>query len=146
LTNFFYVQYSLIIGNKKHRLVTQKKAAGKTYVTFVSRKKLESFVCTLSGQLTGILHEDSELRLDRIGSHTEENFIGKIRSIYYGDNRMNNVRLQVARFELARAKLVGIGVGRKIAKRLNLGVFHSEETTGLTRCFKALLRILLPSC
>jgi hypothetical protein len=41
LMDFFYVQYSLIIENKKRRLITQKKVAGKTYVTFVSRKKLE---------------------------------------------------------------------------------------------------------
>jgi hypothetical protein len=32
LMDFFYVQYSFIIVNKKHRLITQKKAAGKTYV------------------------------------------------------------------------------------------------------------------
>jgi hypothetical protein len=59
-------QCPFIIKNKKHRLVTQKKAAGKIYVTFVSRKKLEKFICTLSGQLTGILLEDPESGLDRI--------------------------------------------------------------------------------
>jgi hypothetical protein len=64
--DFFYVQYSLIIENKKHRLVTQKTAAGKTSVTFVSRKKLERFICTLSGQSTGILLENPELGLERI--------------------------------------------------------------------------------
>jgi hypothetical protein len=59
---------------------------------------------------------------------------------------MDNVKHQVARFELAGAKLAGIGVEMKIAKRVNLGVFHSGEATGLARCFKALLRFLLPSC
>jgi hypothetical protein len=108
-------------------LVTQKKAARKTYVTFVSRKKLERFICTLSVQLTGILLEDPELGLDWIGSHTEENLIGNIRFICYGDNRMDNVKHQVARFELARVKLAGIGLEREIAKRVNLGGYVSRE-------------------
>jgi hypothetical protein len=146
LRDFFDVQYSLIIENKKHRVVIQKETAGKTYVIFVLRKKLERFICTLSGQLTGILLEDPELGLDRIGSHTEEKLIGNIHSICNGDDRMDNVKRQVARFELARAKLAGLGVEKTITQRVNLGVFHSGEATGLTRCFKALLRFLLPSC
>jgi hypothetical protein len=79
--DFFDVQYSFIIENQKHCLVTQKNTAGKTYVTFVSKKKLERFICTLFGQLTGTLLEDPELGLDRIECHTEENLIGNFRSI-----------------------------------------------------------------
>jgi hypothetical protein len=134
--DFFYVQYSLIIENKKHHLVTQKKAAGKAYVTFVSREKLERFICTLFGQLTGILLEDPELGLDRIGSHTEDNLIGDICSICHGDNRMDNVKQQVARFELARAKLAGIGVERKIAKHVNLGSISLGRSDGVDKVFQ----------
>jgi hypothetical protein len=88
---------------------------------FVSRKKLQRCICTISGQLTEIALEDLYLGLDRIGSHTEENSIGNIRSICQGDNRTDNVEHQVARFKLARSKLAGMEVERKIAKRVNLG-------------------------
>jgi hypothetical protein len=59
---------------------------------------------------------------------------------------MDNVKHQVARFELTNTKLAGIGVERKITKRVNLGAFHPGEATRLTRCFKVFLWLLLPSC
>jgi hypothetical protein len=44
---------------------------------------------------------------------------------------MDNVKHQVARFELARAKLAGIGVERKTAKRVNLGGISLGRSDGV---------------
>jgi hypothetical protein len=130
LMNYFYVQYEYIM-KKKYSGVAQKRTSSNSYVTFVSKKKLQRFLCTLAGQYTGILLEDPNLGLDRIGSHTEENFIGNIRSICHCDNRIDNVEHQVARFELARSQLCGIGVERKIAKRVNLGGISFRRGEGV---------------
>jgi hypothetical protein len=100
-------------------------------MTFVSRKKLQRFVCTLSAQLTGFFLEESDLGLDRIGFPTEENSIGSIRSICHGDNRLDNVQHQVARFEFARSRLSVLGVERKIAKRVNLGGMSTARSDGV---------------
>jgi hypothetical protein len=111
------------------------------YVTFVSRKKLERFICTISGQLTGVALEDPDLGLDRIGSHIEENFIGNMRSICHGDDRIDNMKHQMARFKLAR-----IEVESKIAKRVNLKGSHSGEATRSRLYLRALLLLLLQNC
>jgi hypothetical protein len=118
---FFYVQYTLLHTKRVHPNVSQKRSGESNAVTFATESKLERFLCTLSGQLTGFLLNDPELGIDRIGSHTEENFIGHIRSIAHGDHRFGNVKHQVARFELARAKMCELGIERKVAKRVNLG-------------------------
>jgi hypothetical protein len=73
-------------------------------LTLVSRKKLQTFVCTLSAQLRGFLLEEPDLGLDRIESQPEEKFIGSVRSISHEDNGLGNVRHQVARFEFASSR------------------------------------------
>jgi hypothetical protein len=65
-------------------------------VTFASRKKLQRFVCTLGVQYVALLTGDLRLGLDRIGSHTEENYIGNIRMICDRDNRVAKVRRQLS--------------------------------------------------
>jgi hypothetical protein len=117
LMDYVYVQYQLIIQKKKHSTVAQKNNFNNGCMTFVSREKLQRFICTISGQLKGVALEDPDLLLDRIGSHTEENLIGNIRSICHGDNRIDNVEHQLARFELARSKLALIGVKKKIDRK-----------------------------
>jgi hypothetical protein len=96
LLHFCHLQCTLIIQAKINSAVTQKKSKHNICLTFVSRKKLQRFVCALSSQLTGFLLEEPDLGLDRIGSQTEENFIGSVRSICLGDNRLDNVQHQVA--------------------------------------------------
>jgi hypothetical protein len=61
------------------------------------------------------------LGLDRIGSHTEDNYFGNFRMICQGDNRVATVRRQLSRFELAQHLLSTISIERHIAKRANLG-------------------------
>jgi hypothetical protein len=128
--HFFYVQYTLIIQGKIHSGVTQKKPKPNGCLTFVSRKKLQRFVFTLATQLTGFLLEEPDLGLDRIGSHTEENFIGSVRAICHGDNRLDNVQHQVPRVEFARSQLSVLGIKRKIAKGVNLGGISIARSGG----------------
>jgi hypothetical protein len=71
LLQFFYVQYTLIMAQKVHPGVCQKRSPRGAWVTFATAKKLKRFICTLAGQLVGLLLEDPDLGLDRIGSHTE---------------------------------------------------------------------------
>jgi hypothetical protein len=68
-----------------------------------------------------VLLEEPDLDLDRIESHTEENFIGSAHSICHGDNRLDDIQHQMVRFEFARSRLSVLGVESKIAKRVNLG-------------------------
>jgi hypothetical protein len=101
-------------------------------------------MCILSDQLTGFLLNDPDLAIDRIGSHTKENFIGNIPSIVHGNHRFENVKHQVARFELAQAKMSQPGIERKIAKRVKLGEISLErddcvelEIESSSACFAA---------
>jgi hypothetical protein len=80
--------------------------------------------------LTWLLLEEPDLGLDRIGSHAEENFIGSVRSICHGDNRLDDVQHQVARFEFARSLLSVLGIERIIAKRVNLGGISMARSDG----------------
>jgi hypothetical protein len=99
----------------------EKAGRYERHVTFASRAKLRRFICTLAAQLLALRSGNSNLGLDRIGSHTEENYIGNIRSICHGDNRAKTVRRQVSRFELSRRLLSELSIERHIAKRVNLG-------------------------
>jgi hypothetical protein len=105
---------------------------------------LQRFICIIAGQLAEMQVPEGDIALDRTGSHTEENFIGKIRSICHGDNRFDTVRHRAVWFEYARARLSILGVERKSAKRVNLGWWCD----GISRVsdLKALPRLLLPSC
>jgi hypothetical protein len=88
------------------------------------------------------LVHDPDLGIDRIGSQTEENVIGKIRSIAHGDHQFENGTHQVAQFELARAKMSQLRIEKKIAKRFNLGRISlgtddciDLELEGTSTCF-----------
>jgi hypothetical protein len=99
----------------------EKPKAYDHHVTFASRAKLRRFVCTLTAQLLSLRSGNSNLGLDRIGSHTEENYIGNIRSTCHGDNRPVTVSRQISRFELTCRLLSEPLIERHIAKRVNLG-------------------------
>jgi hypothetical protein len=90
-------------------------------VTFVSEGKIKRFACTLAAQHTALMSGGENLGLDRIGSHTEENYIGNIRRICRGDNRASFVKKQVSRFELSRHLISCMPLEKPIAKRANLG-------------------------
>jgi hypothetical protein len=116
---FFLNQESLM--NLRCSELAEKSSPGRTKVTFASKKKLQRFTCTLAAQYIALLTEDPSVGLDRIGSHTEENFIGNIRMICHGDNRVMTVRRMLSRLELARHLLSTISIERQVAKRINLG-------------------------
>jgi hypothetical protein len=99
----------------------QKKQGQGSNVTFATENKIKRFVCTLFAQRAALGSGDVNLGLDRIGSHTEENYIGNIRRICHGDNRTVTVKHQVSRFEIARHVLQCYKIERKITKRANLG-------------------------
>jgi hypothetical protein len=89
--------------------------------------------------LRGFFLEQLDLGLDRIGSHTEENFIGRVRSTCHGNNRLDNVQHQVARFEFARSQLSVLGIERKIAKRFNLGGISTVRSDGVEMVIEGIL-------
>lgn len=121
LMTFFYAQYSLLQPGMHHPAILQKRSGESDFVTFAPENKLKRYICTLSGQIVGLHLDDPDLGIDRIGSHTEENFIGNVRTICHGDHRWCTVLHQLARFEVARSLLTTLGIERKIAKRVNLG-------------------------
>jgi hypothetical protein len=55
-------------------------------VAFATCRKLRRFACTLEAQLISLQRGNSNLGLDRTGSHTVENYIGNIQSICHGDH------------------------------------------------------------
>jgi hypothetical protein len=90
-------------------------------VTFGTRGKLHRSVWAVAVQLIALRCGNSNLDLDRIRSHTVENYIGNARSICHGDNRAVTDKREASRFELARHLLRDLYTERRIAKRVNLG-------------------------
>jgi hypothetical protein len=86
------------------------------HVTFTTQGKLGRFAFTFAAQLIALQSGNSNLGLDRIGSHTIENYIGNIRLICHGDNRAVTVERQVSRFELARHLFRNLCIERHIAR------------------------------
>jgi hypothetical protein len=115
--------------------MAQNKRRDVSAVTFVSRKKVFRCACTLSAQLAALSSQCKHLGLDRIGSHTEENYIGNIRRICHGDNRAGTVKHQVARFELARHLLTHFSIERQVAKRVNLGGVDLDDVPASEFCY-----------
>jgi hypothetical protein len=74
-------------------------------VCFAPEKKLQRFICTMAGQLARMQLREGDYGLERIGSQSEEHFIGNIRSMCHDENRFDTVRHEVARFEYARTRL-----------------------------------------
>jgi hypothetical protein len=80
----FYLMYEMhftIQQLKEQRtlLVTEKKTALSSDVTFAALSKLKRMILTMLGQTYAMTFFPSRLGLDGIGSHIEENSIGIIR-------------------------------------------------------------------
>lgn len=81
--------------------VFEKKGIDHQFISFITKDKIIRIINTLIVIIKEIISSsDGKLGLNRLGSHTIENFIGRIRSLCHQDNRFETVLHNLSRYEL----------------------------------------------